>query len=126
MRVDTQPSSMRWSSSLPPEFVSANASNIAALKEKRIQINSPIAIGRATDACMAFDLKGKISRISLPTLILSGRKDVFTPIHLAEEIHRSIQGSEWKIMEDVGHNLYIERPAEMARIVLEFLGRHQA
>ncbi len=75
---------------------------------------------------MSFDLKGKISRISLPTLILSGRRDVFTPIHLAEEIHRSIQGSEWKIMEDVGHNLYIERPAEMARIVLEFLGRHQA
>ena len=84
-----------------PEFVSANASNIAALKEKRIQINSPIAIGRATDACMAFDLKGKISRISLPTLVLSGRRDVFTPIHLAEEIHRSIQGSEWKIMEDM-------------------------
>jgi len=109
-----------------PEFVSANASNIAALKEKRIQINSPIAIGHATDACMAFDLKEKISRISLPTLVLSGRRDVFTPIHLAEEIHRSIQGSEWKIMEDVGHNLYIERPAEMARIVLEFLGRHQA
>jgi len=28
-------------------------------------------------------------------------------------------------MEGLGHNLYIERPAEMAQIVLEFLGRHE-
>jgi 3-oxoadipate enol-lactonase len=107
-----------------PSFIAANAASIAELKEKRIKINSPIAIGRATEACMAFNLKEEISRISLPTLVLSGRKDVFTPIHLAEQIHRSIKGSEWKIMEEVGHNLYIERPAQMAPIVLDFLARH--
>ena len=106
------------------EFVSANAASIAELKERRIKINSPIAIGHATDACMAFNLKGKISQISHPTLIISGREDLFTPIHLSEQIHRSIRGSEWKIMEEVGHNLYIEKPSGMAQIVLEFLGRH--
>ncbi len=94
------------------------------MKEKRVLINSPAAIGRATDACMAFDLRNEISRISLPTLIVSGREDVFTPIHLAEQIHHSIQGSEWKILEGVGHNLYIEKAPELARATLEFLSRH--
>ena len=107
-----------------PEYVAANAQGIADLKQKRIQINSPVAIGRATDALMAFNLKEEISRISLSTLILSGKEDEFTPIHLAEQIHHSIKGSEWKIMGSVGHNLYIEKPAEMVQIVLEFLGRH--
>jgi 3-oxoadipate enol-lactonase len=107
-----------------PEYVAANAKGIADLKEKRIQLNSPAAIGRATDALMAFDLKEEISRISLPTLIISGKEDEFTPIHLAEQIHHAIKGSEWKILEGVGHNLYIEKPSEMARIVLDFLARH--
>jgi len=107
-----------------PGFVCANAQSIAELKEKRIQINSPVAIGRATDACLAFDLREEISRIAHPTLILSGREDVFTPIHLSEQIHRSTPGSEWRILEGVGHNFYMEKPTEMAQLVLEFLARH--
>jgi pimeloyl-ACP methyl ester carboxylesterase len=68
--------------------------------------------------------KEAISKIALPTLIVSGREDVFTPIHLAEQIHRSIGGSEWKIIEDVGHNLYIEKAPQLVQIALEFLSRH--
>jgi 3-oxoadipate enol-lactonase len=107
-----------------PEYIAANPGPIAELKKKRIQVNSPVAIGRATDACMAFDLKDQISRITLPTLVVSGREDVFTPIHLAEQIHRSIRGSEWKILEGVGHALYIEEAPALSQTVLEFLRRH--
>jgi 3-oxoadipate enol-lactonase len=107
-----------------PAFVAANPGPIAELKEKRARINSPAAIGRATNACMAFDLRDEISRISLPTLIVSGREDIFTPIHLAEQIHKAIRGSEWTILEGVGHNLYIEKAPELARATLEFLSRH--
>jgi len=107
-----------------PQYLAANPGPIAELKTKRVAINSPVAIGRATEACMAFDLKNEISRISVPTLVVSGRKDVFTPIHLAEQIHRSIRGSEWKILEEVGHNLYIEKGPQMVQVVLEFLEKH--
>ncbi len=107
-----------------PEYIAAHPGPIAELKEKRIKINSPVAIGRATDACLIFNLKDEISKIALATLIVSGREDVFTPIHLAGQIHRSIPGSEWKIIEGAGHNLYIEKAPELAQIVLEFLRRH--
>jgi pimeloyl-ACP methyl ester carboxylesterase len=69
-------------------------------------------------------LKNEIAKISLPTLIISGREDVFTPIHLAEQIHRSIRGSEWRILEGVGHNLYIEEPGLLTDMTLDFLKRH--
>jgi 3-oxoadipate enol-lactonase len=107
-----------------PKYIDANPGPIAELKEKRIKVNSPVAIGRATDACLAFNLREEISKIVLPTLIVSGQEDIFTPIHQAEQIHRSIRGSEWKIIEGVGHNLSIEKAPELAQLVLEFLRRH--
>ncbi len=107
-----------------PKYIAANPGPIAELREKRIQLNSPAAIARATDACMAFDLKDQISGIHLPTLVVSGREDVFTPVHLAEQIHRAIRGSEWKILEGVGHNLYIESAPDLVQAVLGFLQRN--
>jgi len=107
-----------------PEYIAANPGPIAELKRKRIAVNSPAAIGRATDACLAFNLQNQISRIAAPTLVVSGRKDVFTPLHLAEQIHRSIRGSEWKILEGVGHNLHIESAPELVQAVLGFLRKN--
>jgi 3-oxoadipate enol-lactonase len=107
-----------------PKYIAANPGPIAELKKKRIAINSPVAIGRATDACLAFNLKDQISKIRIPTLVVSGREDVFTPFHLAEQIHRSIGGSEWKILEGVGHSLHIESAPGLVQAVLNFLPRN--
>jgi 3-oxoadipate enol-lactonase len=107
-----------------PEFIAANPGPIADLKKKRIAINSPAAIGRANEACLAFNLESQISQIAISTLVVSGRKDVFTPLNLAEQIHRSIRGSEWKILEEAGHALYIEQAPGLTEAVLEFLKRH--
>jgi 3-oxoadipate enol-lactonase len=105
-----------------PEFAYANADAISETKKRSVKINSPKAILHAIDACLDFNVRDRIIKISFPTLIISGRKDVFTPYHLGEQIHRSIKGSKWKIMEDVGHNLLIpEKIPELARIILEFL-----
>jgi 3-oxoadipate enol-lactonase len=104
-------------------YLAANPQTIADLKEKRIRTNSPTAIGRATDACLAFHLRDQIAGIQNPTLVISGREDVFTPVHLAKEIQRKIRSSQWIILDDVGHNLYIERASEMVQVVLEFLGK---
>jgi len=61
-----------------------------------------------------------------PFILIHGLKGkIFTPIHLAEQIHYSIGGSEWKILEGVGHNLYIEKARQLAEVVLEFLTRQQ-
>ena len=107
-----------------PEFVSANTDAIAEMKSRSVQINSPTAIVHALDACLDFNVKNRISRISLPTLIISGGEDVLTPPQLSEQIHQLIKGSKWKVMRGVGHNLLIpEKAQELAQIVLEFLER---
>jgi len=108
-----------------PEFISANVDAIARMKEECVRINSPAAILHAIDACENFDVRDRISQITHHTLLISGSEDVMSPIHLAEQIHRSIKGSKWKIMEDVGHNLLIpENVPRLAQSILEFLKRH--
>ena len=107
-----------------PKYIAANPGPIAELKMKRIAVNSPAAIGRATDACLALNLKDQIFQITIPTQVVSGREDVFTPVHLAEQIHRSIRASEWKILEGVGHNLHIEAAPGLVQVVLNFLQRN--
>ncbi len=105
-----------------PEFRAANSAAIADSKIYAVRINSAEALIRAIDACLEFDLRDSISKISAPVLILSGREDVFTRLTLAEEIHKSITGSTWTIMEGVGHNLFTpENVPPLLRRVLDFL-----
>ena len=108
-----------------PEFISTNLEAIAQMKEECIRTNSPAAILHAIDACVNFDLRDRISQITHPTLLISGSEDLMSPIHLAEQMHQSIKGSEWKIMPSVGHNPLIpENVPRLAQIILEFLERH--
>ncbi|HUV01983.1 MAG TPA: alpha/beta fold hydrolase [Desulfobacteria bacterium] len=105
-----------------PEFASAHADEIATVKEEMVTMNSPTALVHAIDACMGFNVADRLSQLSLPTLIISGREDTFIPLHFSEQIHRSIPGSKWKILDGVAHNVLIpEKIPELSQLVLEFL-----
>lgn len=108
-----------------PDFISANADAIADAREECIRVNSRTGIIHAIDACLNFDERSRISQISQPTLIVSGRQDVLTPIHLAEQIHLSIKRSDWKIIEGVGHNLLVPyNVPKLTGTILEFMRHH--
>jgi len=52
-----------------------------------------------------------LREIRVPTLIVVGREDVYTPVPLAEELHAHIAGSRLVVIEDAGHMPNLERPA---------------
>lgn len=105
-----------------PEFASAHADEIATVKEEMVAMNSSAALVHAIAACMTFNVSARLSQLSLPTLIISGKADTFTPLHYSEQIHRSIPGSKWKILDGVAHNVLIpEKIPELSHLVLEFL-----
>ena len=90
-----------------------------------MKTNSPTAIFNAIDACLKFDASNVNTKISQPTLIISGKLDVFTPVQVAEKTQQEIENSELKVVEGVGHNLFIpEKIAELSEIILDFLRRH--
>jgi pimeloyl-ACP methyl ester carboxylesterase len=62
-----------------------------------------------------------LSQITAPSLIIVGRYDAFTPVHLSEEMHRALPGSRLEIIEDSGHMTNLERPDEFNSILGSFL-----
>jgi pimeloyl-ACP methyl ester carboxylesterase len=59
--------------------------------------------------------------IAVPTLIVSGDRDGFTPAELSDEMHRLIRGSELHVVAGGSHTAPIERPAEVNERVAAFL-----
>jgi pimeloyl-ACP methyl ester carboxylesterase len=59
--------------------------------------------------------------IQVPTLIIVGSDDEFTPVRDAEFMRERIPNSRLAIIEDAGHMPNLERPDEFNRIVEEFL-----
>ncbi len=59
--------------------------------------------------------------ITVPTLIVVGSEDEFTPISDAELMHQEIAGSQLAILEEVGHMPNMERPDEFNAVLKQFL-----
>ncbi|MSP59935.1 MAG: alpha/beta hydrolase [Myxococcales bacterium] len=59
--------------------------------------------------------------IAVPTFILAGDRDSFTPLSLSEEMHRLIPGSELMVVKDGSHTTPIEKPGEVCEAIAAFL-----
>src|SRR5262249_1083443 len=65
--------------------------------------------------------KELLADIDVPTLIVSGERDGFTPPELSAEMHQMIRDSELFVVPDGSHTAPIERPAEVTQRIAEFL-----
>lgn len=63
-----------------------------------------------------------LPRIQAPTLVIAGDRDQHCPPKAAELIKAGIAGSRLALIEGVGHPIPVERPDELATLVLDFLG----
>ena len=70
------------------------------------------------------DWRDLVPRITLPTLIISGRASGI-PWKSQEWIHRQIKGSQFEVFEEAEggqHFMFIENPEKFNRLVMEYLG----
>ena len=68
-----------------------------------------------------FDLRGHLTRVRVPTLVLQGMSDVVVDPSHGRYLRQSIRGSELKIYRETGHLMPAERPRETAEAIREFL-----
>ena len=72
-------------------------------------------------AISAFDLSHELSKVSTPTLIITGEKDETTPVGAAEAIQRRIEGSELVVISGAMHLSNIEAADFFNRRLVSFL-----
>jgi poly(3-hydroxyoctanoate) depolymerase len=64
-----------------------------------------------------------LRRLPQPTLVVSGDDDPIVPLLNGRILHRLIPGSRLHVVEGGGHLFLLERPAELAALVTDFLTR---
>jgi pimeloyl-ACP methyl ester carboxylesterase len=69
-----------------------------------------------------FGLPEALRRVRAPTLVVWGADDTWIPVRDADRFVRDIAGARKVILERCGHVPQEERPAEVARLILDFLG----
>lgn len=62
-------------------------------------------------------------KVSVPTLIIWAENDMLFPTSAAERLHNNIKGSVLKTLPKCGHWLQEEKPEEVNKYILEFLGK---
>ena len=91
---------------------------------RRQSTADPRGYGNACAAMAALNaapLDPDLPRIKAPTLIVASDRDQHCPPKAAEIIAAGIAGSRLEIQEGAGHPIPVERPAELARSMNDFL-----
>ncbi len=67
------------------------------------------ALVAQAEACIQHDVLAQLPRITCPTLVIGGERDIFTPPWMGEEIAEAIPGAERHLYADAGHAFHWER-----------------
>jgi proline iminopeptidase len=88
-------------------------------------IHSPEPLNRAFGPggfLRSFDLRGELSKITAPTLLLAGRHDWICPPEFSEEIQRLIPGAILRVFEASSHSVRVDEPDAMLDSIRAFVG----
>jgi pimeloyl-ACP methyl ester carboxylesterase len=66
----------------------------------------------------------KVAAISAPTLIVAADADLYAPQALMRTWAAHIKHRDWVVIDDAGHSVAWEKPAEFNAVVLRFLRQH--
>ncbi len=82
----------------------------------------PEAFARQEEAIIRRpDGRPDLARITCPTLVLCGREDALTPLHLHEEMASLIPASTLLVVEECGHLSTLERPEKVTEALRTWL-----
>ena len=93
-------------------------------KRERLALRAGLAPTEGMVALIDFvakvDIGDLVGRIEAPTLVVGMKYDQLVPVRYARRFHAAIPGSEY-VEIDSGHAAAVEKPAELRKIIEEFL-----
>ena len=102
----------------------ADPANLAALLDGTTAYPHPQgadAYLRQSRAAIGHDARDRLPAIHLPTHVVAGAEDTFTPLRFSEEIAAAIPGARLSVIPEVGHGMFWEATDTFNELVLTFL-----
>lgn len=87
--------------------------------------SAPMSAGERAQLAVSTQLDDRRAAyrdIRVPTLVVAFADDVMIPSSLSREVADAIPGAGYVEVADTGHFGYLERPADVNRLLIEFLG----
>jgi 3-oxoadipate enol-lactonase/4-carboxymuconolactone decarboxylase len=75
-------------------------------------------------ALATFDLRDRLAEVAVPVLAVAGSEDTVTPPSSLQEVADGVPDGRLVVLDGVGHLAPVERPEDVARLVLDHCGRH--
>lgn len=111
-----------WLLAVTPEFIETDKAFLDAMLAETLAVPTPwTTFGKQFTAIQSFDTYERLPQVQAPTLILQGDRDILVPVQNAQVLRERIAGSRVRVISDVGHCFFWEKPAESAAAVVEFL-----
>ena len=76
------------------------------------------------NAILGFDILNDLEKVSAPTLVVGGDRDLFVPVSVTEEMAEAIPGASLYMAEDGGHVQHWEQLEKYNQVTLDFLLAH--
>jgi pimeloyl-ACP methyl ester carboxylesterase len=93
------------------------------IAKKSLDVQPYFAYRRQIGAVIRHDSRQRLSKITSPTLVLTGTADAVIPAQNSRVLHEKIPNSEIAMIEGAGHLFFIEQPEQTLRILRSFLIR---
>ncbi len=90
-------------------------------EKARIAAQAPKVLASDFTACNGFDLTDQLHRMDVPVLIISGDIDHMTPLKFSQFLEDKLPNAELAVIAPAGHMLPLEQPAELSRLIREFM-----
>ena len=84
--------------------------------------NDPFGFAEANRVLARTDMRGFLSLLRCPTMVVAGRQDQVRPYQGSEETAKQIFGSRFELVERGGHFITLTSPQEVGNLLEEFLG----
>lgn len=111
-----------WPVSFTKKFIETHRDWLEAkLKFEIMYPCPPHAYEQHLRAAMTFDAYDRLPQISLPTLIMTGAKDILVPSPNSDILAERIPGARLIRFDNVGHGFLSERRDDAVAAILEFL-----
>ena len=107
----------RW---LTPAFANEHPEARARLRAMLVSAD-PQGYAACCGAIERMDLRGELSRITAPALVISGADDLATPLEHQRVIAESIPGARHEIVSPAAHVAAVEQPDAINRLIEEHL-----
>jgi pimeloyl-ACP methyl ester carboxylesterase len=119
-QFDSMPAEFR---ELGPSYRAANPAGTARWMELEhlSHATSPLLSPQKSRNRVTFAM---LETIRVPTLLLTGDADLYTPPSVLRLFSARMRGAETVIVPEAGHSVYWEQPEIFNREVLAFIGKH--